>query len=965
VKRAQDAIDWWPIAIFIMGAAVTFAAWWGLRTASRDQLLREVEAQAAAVHHEIGERLDDRVRSLTRMAARWERAGRPEPDLRRADVRDHLQHYPGYRAIGWVEPDRRLAWLVPAVGTETALGVDVSGNVAERDAMDRAERRRSMQATPLVPLPRGGEGVLLFFPIFAGNERLDGFLLAGIDPGSLLPEIVEREMAPDFAVSVSARGRGLFERGPTFLPSDASWSRAGTVRVGGLTWDTRVWLPETGRRARLARYPEGVALGGAWMTILLTLAVSAARRAARRKHALEVTQRQLLEALDDRLQAEAERRNADTLLRGERTLFAMMANRAPLADTLAACCRLVERVCPGTRGAILLRDPHADVLRPGAAPSLSPAFLAALDGLPIGPASGCCGTAAFRKAPVVVADIASDPLWTSFAGLAVAHGLRACWSYPMLAQHGGVAGTLAVYRLEPGTPTDADVALIERVRDLAAIAIDLSDVERALRLTQFAVDHVADQIFLIDPTGRFLDVNPAACRRLGYTREELLGMTVADIDPEVPESAWPASWAEVRRRSQWRFETSHRSKSGEVYPVELTANFVDHEGAQYSYAIVRDVSEWKRNLAALAASEERLRLATEAGRMGTWEWDARSKDFRHSPNLRLLFGLPSDDASVGPRTFSGMIHADHTSQARDAVHALFAGTAQGALETRIVWPDGSTHWIECSALVHRDAEGRPARLVGIVTDIDHRKHAEREREELLAEVRAANGRLTQLSRQLMEVQEAERRDLSRDLHDEIGQCIAAVKINLDLLCRRFPAIESEVPVADTRALLDYIQRHVSRLCLDLRPSLLDDLGLSAALRWYVHRQAERCEWQVHYDADELPKLPERAQDVCFRIAQEAITNVMRHARARAVTVELRHADETLRLRVMDDGVGFDPDAPVSRPWTGGGLGLLGMRERARSVGGEIVVARRAGGGTVVEAEIPVGDEDETPQAQTA
>jgi signal transduction histidine kinase len=311
-----------------------------------------------------------------------------------------------------------------------------------------------------------------------------------------------------------------------------------------------------------------------------------------------------------------------------------------------------------------------------------------------------------------------------------------------------------------------------------------------------------------------------------------------------------------------------------------------------------------------------------------------------------------------------MIHPDDLGKAEDAVAAIFAARPIDALETRIVWPDGSTHWVECSALVHRDAQGHPTRFVGIVTDIDHRKRAEREREELLAELRAANGRLTKLSRQLMEVQESERRDLSRDLHDEIGQCIAAVKINLDLLGRRFPHVEAEASVADTRALLDHIQRHVSRLCLELRPSLLDDLGLSAALRWYVHRQAERCEWQVRYDADELPKLPDRAQDACFRIVQEAITNVMRHARARSVSVELRRVAETLRLRVADDGIGFDPSVSVARPWTGGGLGVLGMHERARSVGGELVITPRAGGGTVVEADIPLGDRDEMARAQT-
>ena len=176
--------------------------------------------------------------------------------------------------------------------------------------------------------------------------------------------------------------------------------------------------------------------------------------------------------------------------------------------------------------------------------------------------------------------------------------------------------------------------------------------------------------------------------------------------------------------------------------------------------------------------------------------------------------------------------------------------------------------------------------------------------------------------------------------------------DLDLLARRVPAVAHETAVADTVALLDYILRHVSRICLEFRPWVLDDLGLAAALRSYVDRQAERSGWRADLRADELPPLDDRRRAVCFRIVQEALTNVMRHARARRVLVELcRHVDGIV-LRVTDDGVGFDPVIPIERPRSNGGLGLIGMRERLLGIGGTLRIDAAPGRGTVVEASIP-------------
>ena len=408
-----------------------------------------------------------------------------------------------------------------------------------------------------------------------------------------------------------------------------------------------------------------------------------------------------------------------------------------LRDDRAACAahETLETAAGWSRSSV--RAARLDSLGAGAqvlrrvAPSLSETF-AAVVGIAIGPQSGVCGTAAHRKRPVIVADVASDPACADWRALIDAEGIASCWSYPMIDKADEVLGTLAVYCREPREPGAAEVAVIERVRDLATIAVDLLRAEQALRFTQFAVDHVADLIFQVDADARIIEVNTAACRRLGYSRTELLAMRLFDIDPDYPESSWPETWADLRRRKHLRLESRHRTKTGEVYPVDVAANYVEHEGRSFSYGIVRDVTDWRASVAALA-SEERLRLATEAGPWGPGSGGRdeppallaqSSESLRHQRRGR-------DGRS---EAFYAVIHDDDCasspSSARPTARRRSRISSFGSCD-----PTGR-RWLEPQPVALRCA-GAALRMVGIVTDVGQRKHDERERESLLAELQAA------------------------------------------------------------------------------------------------------------------------------------------------------------------------------------------------------------------------------------
>ena len=243
------------------------------------------------------------------------------------------------------------------------------------------------------------------------------------------------------------------------------------------------------------------------------------------------------------------------------------------------------------------------------------------------------------------------------------------------------------------------------------------------------------------------------------------------------------------------------------------------------------------------------------------------------------------------------------------------------------------------------------RLLQVVAD---RAATVIEHARLFEQVRAGRERAQLLSQQLMEAQEAERRRLARELHDEIGQALTAVKLNLQGVQRAAGDPAAMPRLEESLAIVDRALQQVRNLSLDLRPSLLDDLGLVAALRWYVDRVAQRAGFVAEFIAEPPGiRAPASLETTCFRVAQEALTNVVRHAGARRVRVELRTADGELHLCVRDDGAGFDVAEARQRAVRGGSLGLLGMQERVTLIRGRIEIHSAPGKGAEVHVSLPL------------
>jgi len=225
---------------------------------------------------------------------------------------------------------------------------------------------------------------------------------------------------------------------------------------------------------------------------------------------------------------------------------------------------------------------------------------------------------------------------------------------------------------------------------------------------------------------------------------------------------------------------------------------------------------------------------------------------------------------------------------------------------------------------------------------------------LFEQVQAGAESLRLMSQQLVRAQEDERRHIARELHDEVGQSLTATLLNLQVLSSLSDLRELPARLDDSMRLIERVLQQVRTLSLNLRPALLDDLGLAPALRWLVSRQAERAGFDAKFKADLTDeRFAADIEITSFRAVQEAINNIVRYAQAQHVTVDLRKRDAELSISIRDDGVGFDVAAALQRAAHGHSMGLLSMQERVLLLGGRIRIESTPGHGAMIEVCLPL------------
>jgi len=320
--------------------------------------------------------------------------------------------------------------------------------------------------------------------------------------------------------------------------------------------------------------------------------------------------------------------------------------------------------------------------------------------------------------------------------------------------------------------------------------------------------------------------------------------------------------------------------------------------------------------------------------------------FVNGAYCRYFGRLPQD--VLGKSLLEHMLPEERPPAQRFAA-AMSAATPTYERDSRVRDASGALRWMHWSAHAIFGADGAVAEIQSVGRDVTELRRA-------MDALGAARERLQRLSRRLLEVQEAERRHLARELHDDIGQGLTALKLNLEALARGRDGAALEARIGEALETTRHTIERVRQLSLNLRPLQLDDLGLAAALRSHLDRQAKLGGLAPHFEIQEVPlKLPADVETACFRVAQEAINNIVRHSKAANVWLRLFLAGERLALSVRDDGAGFDVAAAQRRAAAGESLGVVSMEERVALAGGTLQIHSAPGQGTVVVASFPMGE----------
>jgi PAS domain S-box-containing protein len=466
-----------------------------------------------------------------------------------------------------------------------------------------------------------------------------------------------------------------------------------------------------------------------------------------------------------------------------------------------------------------------------------------------------------------------------------------------------------------------------------------SEVEAALRESEERFRLLADATTegIVVTEGQWVvEVNRAFAEMLGYTPEQMIGMDAADLlAPEFREqlSVRIATLAE----SRWRPRLLR--KDGTMISVESHARTIPYRGRQARVVSIRDLTEQEETEEALRRAEEQYRTLVERIPAIVYlaEFGTPAPWLYISPRVESILGFTSEEWVADPLTWYRQIHPDDRERVlAEEAQSESSGTSLVS-EYRLLTREGRVVWVRDEAEVVSNKEGRPAFLRGIMLDITQRKRAEEDRQRLLSRLVAA--------------QEEERARIAEDIHDDPIQAMTAVSMRLETLKRQLETQGMRVQSFDK--LLGTVGASITRLrhlMFELRPRALDEDGLAAALSAYLDDMKETTgvRWEVH---DRLSEQPHRdTRILLYRIAQEALSNVRKHAGAKNVEVDIAAQDCGFLVRVSDDGIGFERPEIVRSPT--GHFGLSSMRERAEMAGGWWRLNSAPGKGTAVEFWLP-------------
>jgi PAS domain S-box-containing protein len=470
-------------------------------------------------------------------------------------------------------------------------------------------------------------------------------------------------------------------------------------------------------------------------------------------------------------------------------------------------------------------------------------------------------------------------------------------------------------------------------------------------ILQTILEHVPAMIIVFDEEGRIKLVNRECERTLGWSQKEI---------EEQHQDIFAACYSEPQdRRKFMDFVSESKGEWADFKTMMRDGRVIDttwkvaglSDGT--TIGIGKDSTERKQAEQELKKREAQLMETQALAHLGSWEWDLITGEVNWSDELYRIWGVNREEFSGTFEAILGRIHPDDREYFTALAERAFQEHDSYSCEHRIIrQEDGMVRTVQSRAAVVVDEAGRAVKMFGTGQDITERRRAEEQ-------LKNSNEKLRALSASIRSAREEEGTRIAREIHDELGSALTSLKWEMEWLDKIFTESENQSQskllrekIASMMRLTDTVINTVRRIASELRPSILDDLGLAEAIEWQAQQfQLQtgiicRCECSL-----EGVDLPQDKSTSVFRIFQEALTNILRHARATSVDITIRKDGGELVLTISDNGRGITEDEKSGQH----SLGLLGMRERAHLIGGKISINGIKGRGTVIVVRVPISD----------
>ena len=929
-------------SLFICAAilAVTWMLWRHETIDGRVYMESLIQSKAERAQSRIFREAESEIKALARMAKRAETGKEFSKVEWERDAALYIKHFPFYRVIAWVDVSARSQWVVP--GNSSMPELDLFSQ--ERKKIETAGNYDA-EITPVIDLGRGEKGFLVYAPILSGREYIVGVFKLREWLNDALSDGFK-----DFTVSVREKNQEVYR-----LDNGAGqgWGNDKLLDFFGNPWQISVAPTEQWIKGHRSDVPFNILIFGATMAFLFPLVVYLARTSKYHAEKAESANRELAEQLAINKLTEEFVRASETNYRHIMGLIPDMVYRLDAEGRFTY-------VSPGAANfgfepEHLIGKRFDEIVHPDDRHIARYRFNEKRTG------ERAAQRVEFRillLEETKNCEVVEIPIHLSASGL---------YQNKTVGNDGAIFfGTQGIIRditehkrareLLLNANNELDQRVNVRTEELAKVNRDLQDemqtrktamiaVQESEQRLQYILDNAPMLVFLKDLRGRYFRVNQYYTAILDMKEKDVLGKTDHDLYPlEIANKLVEDDDTVLESRGgSSEFEETIVTPNGPRIFLAVKFLLNDSTGKPYALCgLCADITERKEAEDVLQKSHRELAQAQKMARMGNWVWDITRNELRWSDEIYRIFGFTPQEFEPTYEAFLARVHPLDRDFVKKSVNDSLYNRVPYDIEHRIVIPDGSIRIVHEQSEITYSEEGDPLRMVGTVQDITEAHRVRRELE-------ISRQRLRELCAHLESVREEERSRIAREVHDDLGQKLTALKIDIAWVKRRI-AGESDTldKLQSMSALADMTIEAVHRITAELRRQILDILGLFQAIEWEAKEFQNRTGVKCWLNLEKDGKLDEQSSTMLFRIFQEAMTNVARHANASNVHITLKEQADNWFLEVRDDGKGITSDQ-VSNSRS---FGLIGIRERVLSLVGEATFSGSPRKGASVTVKLP-------------